>query len=186
MINLNKQEILLFLHKIKEDEKHFNKYLFYKFQYFYGRRSQEIASLRIDDIDFDKKEITFDLSKKKEETKLTLILPDAIVKDIKKQIANKEQDFLFVEDKIKINALKRNMRMYLERNSNKIIDELVNKDITLNTHDFRRLRGQHLYLAGYDLEIIQSLYAHNSLDQTVEYLQIKEIEVNKMLLDDMK
>jgi len=43
-----------------------------------------------------------------------------------------------------------------------------------------------LYLAGNDLEIIQSLYAHNSLDQTIEYLQIKEIEVNKMLLKDLK
>lgn len=78
------------------------------------------------------------------------------------------------------------MRTYLERNSNKIIKKVIEKDITLTTHDFRRLRGQHLYLAGNDLEIIQSLYAHNSLDQTIEYLQIKEIEVNKMLLKDIK
>ena len=48
------------------------------------------------------------------------------------------------------------MRTYLERNSNKIIKSLADKDITLNTHDFRRLRGQHLYLARNDLEIIQS------------------------------
>jgi hypothetical protein len=37
-------------------------------------------------------------------------------------------------------------------------------------------------LVGNELETIQSRYAHNSLDQTIEYLQIKEIEVNKMLL----
>mgnify|MGYP003239976333 FL=1 len=35
MIDL-KKEINLFLHKIKEDKKQFNKYLFYKLQYFYG------------------------------------------------------------------------------------------------------------------------------------------------------
>jgi len=188
MINLNKEEISLFLHKVKEDPKHFNKYLFYKLQYFYGRRSQEIAVLKIDDIDFNKKEITFDLSKKKQDTKLTLILPDDIAKELKQIIEDIESssDYLFVENIGKIDTFKRNMRTYLERNSNKLISNLTGKDITLNTHDFRRLRGQHLYLAGNDLEIIQSLYAHNSLDQTIEYLQIKEIEVNKMLLKDLK
>lgn len=184
MINLNKQEVSLFLQKVKEDKKHYNKYLFYQLQYFYGRRSEEIASLKVDNIDFDKKEISFNLAKKKEETKLTLMLPDNLAKDIKKQIANKS-DYLFVEDENKTEGFKRNMRNYLERNSRKLISELTGKEITLNTHDFRRLRGQHLYLARYDLEIIQSLYAHNSLDQTIEYLQIKEIEVNKMLLEDM-
>ena len=173
---------------MKEDPKHFNKYLFYKLQYFYGRKSQKIAILKVNDIDFDKKEITFDLSKKKQETKLTLTMLGDIAKDIKKQIADNETDensFVFVDNKEKIDGFKRNMRTYLERNSYKLINDLTGKNITLNTHDFRRLRGQHLYLSGYDLEIIQSLYSHNSLDQIIEYLQIKEMEVNNMLLEDM-
>ncbi len=188
MINLNKEEISLFLHKVKEDPKHFNKYLFYKLQYFYGRRSKEIAELKISDIDFDKKEITFDLAKKKQETKLNLILPDDLAIELKQYIEDKNKtidDYLFVENNAKIDGFKRNIRTYLERNSDKLIKGLTKKDITLATHDFRRLRGQHLYLAGNDLEIIQSLYAHNSLDQTIEYLQIKEIEVNKMLMKDL-
>lgn len=207
MINLKKEEINLFLHKVKEDPKHFNKYLFYKLQYFYGRRSQEIANLKISDIDFDKKEITFDLAKKKQDTELTLIMPDDIANEIKQQfekninakyedIANEieqklENDeevpeyYIFVGNSAKIDGFKRNMRTFLERNSKKLIKGLTEKEITLNTHDFRRLRGQHLYISGNDLEIIQSLYAHNSLDQTIEYLQIKEIEVNKMLLKDL-
>jgi len=188
MINLNKEELSLFLHKVKEDKKHFNKYLFCKLQYFYGRRSQEVAIIKINDIDFEKKEITFDLAKKKQETKLNLILPDDLASEIKQYIEDNDKsidDYLFVENDVKIEGFKRNIRTYLERNSNKIIKQLTKKDITLATHDFRRLRGQHLYLAGNDLEIIQSLYAHNSLDQTIEYLQIKEIEVNKMLLKDL-
>jgi len=207
MINLKKEEINLFLHKIKEDPKHFNKYLFYKLQYFYGRRSQEIATLKMSDINFNKKEITFELAKKKQDTKLTLIMPDDIAKEIKQQfeknaktkndeISNEikqesendtktQEDYIFIENRAKNDGFLRNMRTYLERNSNKLIKGLTDKDINLNTHDFRRLRGQHLYLAGNDLEIIQSLYAHNSLDQTIEYLQIKEIEVNKMLLVDI-
>ncbi|KZX15698.1 tyrosine recombinase XerC [Methanobrevibacter cuticularis] len=187
MIDLKKEEISLFLQKVKDDKKHFNKYLFYKLQYFYGRRSQEIAVLKINDINFDKREITFDLAKKKQDTKLTLILPDDLAKEIRQQFENTEshEDYIFVENELKIDGFKRNMRTFLERNSNKIINEVTGKNLTLNTHDFRRLRGQHLYLAGNDLEIIQSLYAHNSLDQTIEYLQIKEIEVNKMLLADI-
>lgn len=187
MIDLKKEEISLFLHKVREDPKHFNKYLFYKLQYFYGRRSEEIVKLKMNDINFDKKEITFDLAKKKHETKLTLMLPDDIANEIKKQFeeTKSQDDYIFAENDSKIDAFKRNMRAYLERNSNKLIKDLTEKNIDLNTHDFRRLRGQHLYLAGNDLEIIQSLYAHNSLDQTIEYLQIKEIEVNKMLLKDL-
>lgn len=128
------------------------------------------------------------MAKKKQETKLNLILPDDLYKEIAKQINENNKlhnDYLFLEKDVKIDGFLRNMRTYLERNSNKLIKELTDKDITLNTHDFRRLRGQHLYLAGNELEIIQSLYAHKSLDQTIEYLQIKEIEVNKMLLEDM-
>lgn len=120
MINLNKEEISLFLHKVKEDPKHFNKYLFYKLQYFYGRRSQEIAILKINDIDFDKREITFDLAKKKQDTKLTLVLSDDIAKEIKQQFekTNSKSDYIFVENDYKIDGFKRNMRTFLERNSN--------------------------------------------------------------------
>ncbi|MDR0912638.1 MAG: hypothetical protein LBM96_08595 [Methanobrevibacter sp.] len=76
------------------------------------------------------------------------------------------------------------MRIYLERNSRNLIEVITNKEnINLNTHDFRRLRGQHLYLAGNNIEIIQKLYI-KSVDQTLDYLQIREIEVNKMLLEN--
>lgn len=188
MINLSKEEIILLLYKIKEDPKHFEKYLFYKLQYFYGRRSQEIATLKVNDISFIANEITFHVAKKKENTKLTLTMIKDIDKDIKKIIENKQlndDDYLFLKGSNEEN-FKRNMRTYLERNSEKLIAKIANKDnISLNTHDFRRLRGQHLYLAGNSIEIIQKLYYHKSVDQTLDYLQIHEIEVNKMLLNDI-
>ncbi len=116
-------------------------------------------------------------------------MPDDLSKEIAKQIHEKNKvndDYLFLEKDVKIDGFLRNMRTYLERNSNKLIKELTEKDISLNTHYFRRLRGgQHPYISGNDLEIIQSLYVHQSLDQTIEYLQIKEIEVNKMLLKSL-
>jgi len=188
MINLNKEEIILLLYKIKEDPKHFEKYVFYKLQYFYARRSHEIATLKVNDINFITNEITFHIAKKKEKTKLTLAMIKDIDKDLKKIIENKQlndNDYLFIKDSNEEN-FKRNMRTYLERNSSKLINTVTNKEnISLNTHDFRRLRGQHLYLSGNNIEVIQKLYYHKSVDQTLDYLQIHEIEVNKMLLGDM-
>jgi integrase len=188
MINLNKEEIILLLYKIREDPKHFEKYLFYKLQYFYARRSQEITTLKVNNIDFITNGITFHIAKKKQKTTLTLAMIQDIAKDIKKIIEDKklnDDDFLFLRDSNEEN-FKRNMRTYLERNSTKLIEEITKKEnIKLNTHDFRRLRGQHLYLAGNNIEIIQKLYYHKSVDQTLDYLQIHEIEVNKMLLEDI-
>ncbi|MEA4957734.1 hypothetical protein SDC9_07613 [bioreactor metagenome] len=188
MINLNREEIILLLSKIKEDPKHFEKYLFYKLQYIYARRSQEIATLKVNDINFITNEITFHIAKKKQKTKLSLTMIKDIDKDIKKIIENKKlngNDYLFLKDSNEEN-FKRNMRTYLERNSTKLINKITDKEnIKLNTHDFRRLRGQHLYLAGNSIEIIQKLYYHKSVDQTLDYLQIHEIEVNKMLLKDI-
>ncbi|GLI11557.1 hypothetical protein MARBORIA2_06470 [Methanobrevibacter arboriphilus] len=187
MINLTKEEIILLLYRIREDPKHFEKYLFYKLQYFYARRSQEIATLKVSDINFITNEIIFNIAKKKQDTKLKLAIIKDIDKDIEKIIVNKklgDNDYLFIKDSNEEN-FKRNMRTYLERNSEKLINQITNKNnISLNTHDFRRLRGQHLYLDGNNIEIIQKLYYHKSVDQTLDYLQIHEIEVNKMLKKD--
>jgi hypothetical protein len=40
-------------------------------------------------------------------------------------------NYLFVENDTKLDGFLRNMRTYLERNSNKIIKSLADKDITL-------------------------------------------------------
>ena len=73
--------------------------------------------------------------------------------------------------------------LFLDKiNSPKDIKKLFNKDVTLGTHDFRRLGGQQLYLKGVDLEILQKLYYHDDLNQTIDYLQIQELEINNMLM----
>ena len=123
MINLNKEEIILLLYKIKEDPKHFEKYLFYKLQYFYARRSQEIATLKVNDFNFITNEIIFHIAKKKDETKLTLKMIQDIGKDIKKLMEDKQlnnNDYLFLKTSNEEN-FKRNMRTYLERNSTKLV-----------------------------------------------------------------
>jgi integrase len=189
MIQLTKKEVLNLIQNIKNDKKHLQKALFYKLQYLYGRRSQEIAKIQVQDINMITNEITFNIAKKKDKTTLTLILFDDLKNELEKYITEnnlKEDDYLFINSEKEIASLLRNMRKYLERNSYNLIEKLTNKQYSINTHDFRRLRGQHLYMSGYDLEVIQKLYYHKKLDQTLEYLQIHEIEVNKMLKKDME
>jgi hypothetical protein len=61
-----------------------------------------------------------------------------LIKILKKIIEKNdlnEDDYLFLKGSNE-EKFKRNMRTYLERNSQKLINK---EDIRLNTHDFRRL-----------------------------------------------
>lgn len=195
MINLTDKEILEYFKYMQEKEKHRAKALFFKLQYYYARRSEEIVRLNMEDIDLNNNSISLHIVKKKVETRLDDIL---LLEDIKKDLIDhikrndlKPNDYIFIEAKLGDNEktikklkdnYKRNLRDYLDRNSPKDIKKLFNKDVTLGTHDFRRLGGQQLYLKGVDLEILQKLYYHDDLNQTIDYLQIQELEINNMLM----
>jgi integrase len=185
---MNKKEIIEFIEDIGKESKHKYKSLFFELQYTYGRRSREISYLKVSDIDFINNQITFKICKKKKDTILTLNLFDNIKEKIDDHIQKnnlKDDDYLFIKSEKQIDSFLRNLRQYLERNSQGRIKQLFNKDYTLNTHDFRRLRGQHLYLAGFNIEIIQQLYYHEDQNITAIYLQINELQVNKMLNEDL-
>lgn len=188
VINLNKHEIIKLLDNISIDPKHECKALLYELQYRYARRNKEIAILKVSDIDLITNQITFTIAKKKEDTKLTLDLLDDIKDKLEKHISKYNlisEDYLFIKSENSIESFQRNLRQYLERNSKQLIKQLFNKECELNTHDFRRLRGQHLYLDGFKIEVIQQLYQHKDLNQTLEYLQIHQLEINKMLKKDL-
>lgn len=185
MINLTDKEILEYLNFIQTKDIHKAKALFFKLQYYYARRSEEIAILKVQDIDFNNNSISFDIAKKKEETRLNILLLEDVKKDLLEHIERNDlrpEDYIFLEDISKKDSFKRNLRDYLDRNSNKDIKQLFNKDVTLKTHDFRRLGGQQLYLKGVELEVLQKLYYHDDLNQTIDYLQIQELEINNMLM----
>lgn len=220
MIKLSEKELDLFLYRIKRDKKHFEKYVFLKLQYLYGRESNEIANLKANDINIYKNEITFNITTKNKKTQLKLPLLEDTVDDIKtilgetytpiydiQEETNEEASsfeecldiicgsrdtgeknpFVFIGIEENEENFKKNIRTFLKRNSEKLIMEIAGrKDISLTTDDFRKLRGQHLYLKGHDINTIQKLYNHTTTEQTINFLEINEIEIRKMLIKDQE
>lgn len=184
MIELTENQVKEFFAYVGKDYKHQAKALFYQLQYYYGRRSEEIVRLRVCDIDFERNRITFPVAKKRDkEASINLVLLPQVADALAELAQGKgDEDYLFIEDESKKDAYKRTVRRYLERNSFDITKELFGIGVSLNTHDFRRMRGQHIYLQGGKLEHIQKMYQHQSIDQTIVYLQIDEIIVDNLLL----
>ena len=65
MIRLSKEEVLELINTIECKRKHKTKGLFFRLQYAYARRSEEIAILQAKDINFKDNEITFNIARKR-------------------------------------------------------------------------------------------------------------------------
>ena len=189
MIDMNVKETYDVLNAIESQEKHYEKGLFYKLQYVYARRSDEIANLKVEDIDFEKGCIKFTIGKKRTEKAPTLnlnLIPE-LTDELKHLIEMKQlsdDDFLFIENEDSKENYKRNLRNYLERNSEKITKETIGKSIKIKTHGFRKLRGQHLLNDGVGIEKLQKLYQHEDVNTTMIYLEVEETQINLVLMND--
>ena len=189
MIDMNVKETYDVLNAIESQEKHFEKGLFYKLQYVYARRSDEIANLKVEDIDFANGCIKFTIGKKRSEKAPTLnlnLIPE-LTDEIQKLIAMKElndDDFLFIENADVKENYKRKLRYYLEKHSETITMETIGKKIKIGTHGFRKLRGQHLLASGVGIEKLQKLYQHEDVNTTMIYLEVEETQINLVLMND--
>ena len=95
-----------------------------------------------------------------------------------------DDDSLFIENEDSKENYKRNLRNYLERNSEKITKETIGKSIKIKTHGFRKLRGQHLLNDGVGIEKLQKLYQHEDVNTTMIYLEVEETQINMVLMND--
>lgn len=184
MIPLTHDEVEDFFNYLDNNYFHKAALLFLKLQYYYGRRSEEIVRLRVCDLDLVQNRITFHIAKKKEDSTINLrLIPkvcdglDALIKKMDLQ----GEDYIFIYTIDDNDTYIRTVREFLERESCKITGKLFGKQIMLNTHDFCRMGGQHLYLAGYKLEHLQKLYQHVDINHTIDYLQIDEIDIDNLL-----
>lgn len=184
MIPLTHDEVEEIFNYLDNTKLHKAKSLFFKLQYYYGRRSEEIVRLKVCDIDLVQNRITFQIAKKKEKSTINLTLIPKVREGLVAIIEEEnlqDDDYIFIDTLESKDTYKRTVRKFLERNSCKITGKLFGKEIKLNTHDFRRMGGQHLYLAGYKVEHLQKLYQHVDINQTIDYLQIDEIVIDNLL-----
>lgn len=188
MIDMTVDETYAVLNAIESQQKHFEKGLFFKLQYVYARRSDEIATLKVKDIDFNNGCIKFGIAKKRKgnpsiNLRLMPELEDQLQYLIQKQEFD-DDDFLFIDSLDSKDNFKRNLRSYLERNSEKLTKETIGKTIKIGTHDFRKLRGQHLLDDGVGIERLQKLYQHEDVNTTMIYLEVEETQINNVLIND--
>ena len=186
---MNVQETYDVINAIERQPKHFEKGLFFKLQYVYARRSDEIANLKVKDIDFEKGCIKFTIGKKRTEKAPTLnlnLIPE-LTDEIKHLIEMKQlsdDDFLFIDNADSKENYKSNLRNYLRRNIETITSETIGKSIKIGTHGFRKLRGQHLLNDGVGIEKLQKLYQHEDVNTTMIYLEVEETQINMVLMND--
>lgn len=188
MIDMTVDETYAILNAIESQQKHFEKGLFFKLQYVYARRSDEIATLKVNDIDFNNGCIKFGIGKKRKgnpsiNLRLMPELEDQLQYLIQKQELD-DDDFLFIDSLDSKDNFKRNLRSYLERNSEKLTKETIGKTIKIGTHDFRKLRGQDLLDDGVGIERLQKLYQHEDVNTTMIYLEVEETQINNVLIND--
>ena len=189
MIDMNVKETYDVLNAIESNPKHFDKGLFFKLQYVYARRSDEIANLKVEDIDFDNGCIRFTIGKKRSEKAPTInlnLIPelrDELIQFIEMKGLS-DDDFLFIENEDAKESYKSNLRNYLRRNIETITNETIGKTIKIGTHGFRKLRGQHLLNNGVGIEKLQKLYQHEDVNTTMIYLEVEETQINMVLMDD--
>jgi len=189
MIDMNVKETYDVLNAIESNPKHFEKGLFFKLQYVYARRSDEIANLKVEDIDFDNGCIRFHIAKKRSEKAPTInlnLIPE-LRDEVMQLIESKglsDDDFLFIDNAESKENFKRNLRSYLQRNSERITKETIGKSIEIGTHGFRKLRGQHLLNDGVGIEKLQKLYQHEDVNTTMIYLEVEETQINMVLMND--
>jgi integrase len=144
--------------------------------------------LKVKDIDFNNGCITFQIAKKRKgNPSINLRLMPELESQIRKLIKDSnlnDDDYLFIESLDSKDNFKRNLRSFLERNSERLTSETIGKKIKIGTHDFRKLRGQHLLDQGIGIERLQKLYQHEDVNTTMIYLEVEETQINNVLIND--
>ena len=128
-----------------------------------GMRIGEVSQLKIDDIDFKKRELIVTANKTWDFR--TLPLHETLERTLKAYISIRgetEHPFLFVSEdgkQLHVNSINRKVRFASERAGLKR---------NINVHAIRRFFGNKLYREGVDLLTISKMMGHHSLEITVK------------------
>jgi len=137
-----------------------------------GLRSQEIASLKLSDIDYERKTIHIRQSKFKKDR--IVPLSDLMAKGLKKYISV-ENPVIWLfngkdhSSKYSTNGLSWVMRLALKKTS-------ISKQV--NMHSLRHSYATHLLEDGINIVIIKELLGHVQISTTMIYLHVAQIPYN--------
>lgn len=169
IVKLDKQEcnrILEYISNINKEQG-----LFLKLIYVYGRSTIEVSKLKVSDIDVKHGLIDFVFGGNIHSFRLV----DAVRENVLEAIKGKDTDeYIFKFDGNKVS-----------RNLNRFIDNMVkgiNRSQVLDRHcpklsvfDFKQLRGQHLFIDGVELDVINELYCYEKLESLRNLINYNEL-----------
>ena len=171
VVKVDKKQLNELLYYISKDNRKYG--LIFKLVYVYGRSIQEVLSLKCGDV--DEHSIEFELPRER----FNFILDKRLGGDLLDYITGKDlgrEDYIFIDNADYINKYSKNLNYYL----NSIIGEL-NKTVfnrkcpSLVNSDLRNLRGQHLFLDGASVNVINELYRNRNIQTTKNHIKYDEL-----------
>jgi len=147
-----------------------------------GFRVSELLNLKIKDLNFQEKSGFVRSGKGRKDRFFNL--PDFLVKDLQKQIAQQQkasEEFLFTGPNGKLS----------DRNIQKIVRKAAAKagiQKSVHVHTLRHSYATHLLENGVDIRLIQALLGHASISTTEIYTHLSTMQLKKVKspLDELK
>jgi integrase len=142
-----------------------------------GLRCMEARSVRLQDLDFDRKQLKVVQGKGKKDRYLPLSVH--LIRGLKKYIAaEKPKDYLFNGQPIARSGGDFDSR-YSQRGVQWAVKSVaksvgITKDV--HVHSLRHTYATHLLEDGMDIITLKDLLGHQNLETTLEYLQIAQLE----------
>ena len=146
-----------------------------------GLRCMEVRSVRLPDLDFDRKQLKVVQGKGKKDRYLPL--SEHLIRGLKKYIqAEKPQEYLFNGQPIERAGGDFDSR-YSQRGVQWAVKQVAKaagiiKDV--HTHTLRHSYATHLLEDGMDIMTLKDLLGHQNIETTMEYLHIAQLESQRI------
>ncbi|WP_235973064.1 tyrosine-type recombinase/integrase, partial [Flavobacterium undicola] len=142
-----------------------------------GLRCMEVRSVRLQDLDFDRKQLKVVQGKGKKDRYVPLSIH--LIRGLRKYIeAEKPQDYLFNGQPVGRSGGDFDSR-YSQRGVQWVIKQVskaagIAKEV--HVHSLRHSYATHLLEDGMDIMTLKELLGHQNIETTLEYLQIAQLE----------
>lgn len=172
LIKLDKKQLNELLYYLYKDNEKYG--LIFEIVYVYGRNINEVLKLKAKDI--DEATIEFELPTER----FNFILYKGLKKPLTEYITGKglsDDDYIFIDDEKNINKYSKNLNYYLKSKITELNQKVLNYKVpVLVLGDLKKLRGQHLFLDGADLSVINELYRNKNIQTTKNNIRYGELK----------
>lgn len=167
-------------------EDNFKYGLIFKLTYVYGRNIGEVLRLKKEDVDLKHNSVDFYLPTES----VSFMLHESIKQDLLDYIDDKnliKEDYIFITDDSNINMYSKKLNLYLKSFITNLNRNILSWHCPiLVNRDFKNLRGQHLFMDGADVKVINELYKNKNIQSTKDNIGFKELKGERFPCNSLK